>query len=224
MNIPKGLSEGTTEVPLRFTVPDQLTEIDLQEDPENRVDRTLQNLTRNLPGISFKDRIATVYAQERALSKLTAEGAVFVAQCVARSEANPSRLCVAQFSILVKEAALHGPRPLATIASGLRTPGEPREIVFVEFSSGEGLVVGEELAVQPRATVTGHYSRRSHLIRQAQIILPFPDMRRLAILGVTSESLEDWHHLTRILNNIAHSVSFKTKNKNSISSRLNALN
>jgi hypothetical protein len=223
MSIANELSGGNPEVPLRFTVPEQLHEIDLGEDQQQRVRRTFEKLTTSLRGAERTELLAMVYAQEAMLAKLVHDGAVYVAQCVARSEFDPARLCVAQFSILVKEVALRGPRPLATIASGLRMPGEPREIVFVDFPAGEGLVIGEELAVQTPTDITGRRSAQTHRVRQAQIILAFPDRRRLAILGVSSESIEDWHHLTRTLNNIAHSVSFTGQTENTIATRLNAL-
>lgn len=223
MNIANELSEGGTNVPLRFTVPEQLHEVDLNENQLQRVQRTFEKLTASLRGAKQTEILAMVHAQEAMLAKLVQEGAVYVAQCIARSESNPARLCVAQFSILVKEAFLRGPRPLATLASGLRTPGEPREIIFVHFPAGEGLVIGEELVVQPPADATGRHSSRTHQVRQAQIILAFPDQRRLAILGVSSESLEDWHHLTGVLNNIALSVSFAEQSENTIAARLNVL-
>ncbi|WP_162830256.1 hypothetical protein [Amycolatopsis palatopharyngis] len=223
MSIAGELSDGRTEVPLRFTVPEQLHEIDLGEDQQQRVRRTFEKLIRCLHGIDQTKILAMVFSQEAMLAKLVQEGAVYVAQCVARSEFEPTRLCVAQFSILVKDAALQGAQPLKTIASGLRTPGEPREIIFMDFPAGEGLVIGEELAVQPYADVTGQRTGRSHRVRQAQIILAFPDRRRLAILNVSSEGIEDWHHLTRTLNEIAHSVSFTKRAENTISMRLNTL-
>jgi hypothetical protein len=223
MHIAKELSGAATGVPLRFTVPREFHEINLDEDQQQRVQRTVGTLTTNFRGLKPTEALAMVYAQEMMLRGLVEQGAVYVAQCVARSEVDATRLCVGQFFILVQKADLHGPRPLATIASGLRTPGDPREIAFVNYPAGEGLAIGEELVVQPSATVTGQSSSRTHRLRQAQIVLASPDRRRLAILGVSSESIDDWPHLAQILDNIAHSVSFSAEAENLIASRLNTL-
>lgn len=66
----------------------------------------------------------------------------------------------------------------------------------------------------------GHPVPVEHRLRQAQVILPFPDKRRLAIIGVSSESLEDWQSYVEILDGIARSVSFNKAGAGSIADRM----
>ncbi|RCW43122.1 hypothetical protein DFQ14_1079 [Halopolyspora algeriensis] len=157
------------------------------------------------------------------LSQLLNQGAVYVGHCVARSDADPSKLTTSQFSILVKEADLSAHRPLAAVASALRQPDGRRKVGFADYPAGEALVVGEEVEVRLPVSVTGKSVENVHRVRQAQVILPFPGGRRMAVLGVSSESLDDWEHYVSMLNGIATSVSFTDPAKKSIGDLLAGL-
>lgn len=153
-----------------------------------------------------------VFMQEFMLSRLLQEGAVWAALCMCRSDADPAKLSTAQFAIFVKDVKLDGERPLAAVAGGLKEPGRPLETAFVPFPAGEGLVIGEELRVDSPVTLTGRRQRNTHIVRQAQVMIPFPDKRRLAIISASSESLGDWADYANMLNGIAQSVSFTDEN------------
>lgn len=170
--------------------------------------RTYQEAYALLPEADPTEHLNLVLLQEIMLAQLINEGAVYAAHCLARSEADPERLCTAEFSILIKEVELPPEQPLATIANGLREPGEPRAVATVTYPAGEAIVTGEELAVQPPMLPSGRPSTTTHRMRQARVLLPLPDRQLLAILGITSTDLADWPHFVRILNDIAHSVSF----------------
>lgn len=214
------LDADNTRVPLRFTVPEQLREFSFDEPAEYRIERTYRELRGALRGLTAEQALHLVYTQEQMLAKLWDEGAVYVGQCVARSDAEPTSLSTAQFTVLVKGAELHAEQPLAAVAGGLRKPGEPREIIFADYPAGEALVVGEELTARTPFSPLGRPVSTHHRLRQAQVILPFPDKRRLAIIGVSSEALEDWQSYVEILDGIARSVSFTEPGVNPISGRL----
>jgi hypothetical protein len=220
MSITDALDAGRTRVPLRFTVPEQLREIFFDEPAETRIERTYRELRTSLRGLTSEQALHLVYTQEQMLAKLWDEGAVYVGQCCARSDAEPTTLTTAQFTILVKKAELQAERPLAAVAGGLKKPGEPRELIFVDYPAGEALVVGEELTVRTPFTPLGRPTPTTHRLRQAQVILPFPDKRRLAIIGVSSEDLEDWRSYVEILDGIARSVSFTEPGVNPISEHM----
>lgn len=209
--------------PLWFTVPEELHHVDLDEDPELRVRRTYQNVAATLTGASTAERLHVVFLWEVMLAQLASEGAVYVGHCLARSDSDPARLSTAQFSVLAKEADLSARRPLSAVASGLRKPDGSREVGFAEFSAGEALVVGEELQVRRPSTMTGKPEESVHRVRQAQVILPFPGYRRMAVLGVSSEDVGDWDHYVSMLNGIADSVSFTDPQAPSIADRLAGL-
>lgn len=209
-------------VPLYFTVPGQFVELPLTEDPEERVRRTYERVSASMPGATDAQRVHLTFMQEYLLAKLASEGAVYAALCLCRSEANPTKLSAAQFAIFVKTVEFSGERPLAAVAGGLKNPGQPRETAFVQFPAGEGLVVGEELMVTLPVTLAGRPQPSTHTMRQAEVMIPFPDMRRLAVLSMSSEFLEDWVYYAGMLNDIARSVSF-TERDTSIAGRLSGL-
>lgn len=205
--------------PLRFTVPGQFTELPLDEDPEARIKRTYERLSGAMRSTDDTQRMHLVFMQEYMLTKLITEGAVYAALCVCRSEANPASLSAAQFAIFIKHVKLSGESPLAAVAGGIKKPGEPRETAYVHFPAGEGLVIGEELRVDSPVTVSGRIERNTSTVRQAQVLLPFPSLRKLAILSISTTFIDDWVYYAGMLNDIAHSVSFTEKNE-SIAERL----
>lgn len=209
-------------IPLRFTVPDHFTVLPLEDDPEQRSRRAYQQALRTMPAVTDAERVQMVFMQELMLAQLINQGAVYAALCVCRSETQPATLSTAQFAILVKHVGLNGKRPLAAVAGGLRNPGDPRETAFVQFPAGEGLVVGDEIKMSIPITPAGRAKPTTSIVRQAQVMLPFPDRRRLAILSISTTSLEDWLPYSQMLNDIAHSVSFTEPNA-SISNRLSGL-
>ncbi len=209
------LGGDRARVPLRFRVPEDFQEIVLDEPPEERARRTFDSFRGRL-GLTERQAFHLAFSQEHMVARLRDEGAVYVGQCVARSETDPTALTSAQYTILVKKADLDAGDPLDAVAGGLRKPGEPREVLFTEFPAGKALVVGEELAVTSPFGPLGEHRPATHRVRQAQVVLPFPDRRRLAIIGVSSEHLADWPSYVEILDGIARSVSFTEPSARSI--------
>lgn len=196
------------KIPFRFTVPEQLHEVDLAEAPDARMRRALEQWPSALRGLTPQQAVHLALTQEMSLAKFREEGAVYVGQVFARSDHDPSRLTTGQLAIMVKPAALEAEQPLAAIAGGLTVRGEPREIGYADFPAGEALVIGEEVTVRVPFTPLGRPTPVTHRTRQAQIIFAFPDKRRLAILSVSTEDLADWQAYLAILNGVAQSVSF----------------
>lgn len=210
-------------MPLTFSVPQQFQEISLTDSPEQRARRQYDALTQALRGIKPSEGLYMVLAQEMALANLIRAGTIYVATCFAKSETDPTRGVTAHLSVLIKEATLHGNRPLVDVARGLNTPGEPREIIFNEFPAGEALVIGEELLVTQPTTVSGSPTPQKHRIRQAQVIFALPGNEALAIFSMSSPSLDDWPHFMAVLNGISHSVSLADTANSVVSSRLECL-
>ncbi|WP_037316867.1 hypothetical protein [Amycolatopsis orientalis] len=197
-----------TKVPFRFTVPEQLHEVDFAEPADARIRRALERWPAALRGLTPHQAVHLALTQEMSLAKLREEGAVYVGQIFARSDHDPARVTTGQLAIMVKPADLRAEQPLAAIAGGLTVRGEPREIGYADFPAGEALVVGEEVTVSLPFTPLGGRRPVTHRMRQAQIIFAFPDRRRLAILSVATEDLADWRAYLAILNGVAKSVSF----------------
>ena len=206
-------------VPLRFTVPDGLTELDLHGDPDERVQRTYEALRGASPA-GEQEVVRMVVTQEAMLARLLQEGAVYAAMCLARSEVDPAQLVTAQFSVLVKAQELHGQYPLRDVSRGLRSPGEPREVVLNEFPAGEALVIGEEVRVGLGNESGDSTDGGARVVRQAQVVFAFPGNERIAILTLASEHLDDWPYFVAMLDSIAHSVSFSNGETSSIADRL----
>lgn len=220
MSISDTLDGGPRGVPMRFTPPAQLAKIDLDESPELRMQRTYQQAATVLPNADPGELAHLALMQEVTVARLISEGAVYAAHCVARSEAEPATLCTAEFAILIQETDLPAAQPLATIANGLKEPGEPRATAFVQYPAGEALVVGEEVSITPSVLPSGRPNTRSYSMRLAQVIMPLPGRQRLATMSVSSYHLHDWPHFVRMLNDIAHSVRFSESDGTAISDRL----
>lgn len=110
-------------IPIWFKIPEQIHRLDLNESSERRIKRSYENVSLLMKEASLAEQMHVVFLQEMVISRLLAEGAVYVGYCLSRSEADPSKLATAQFSILVKKASLNAARPLAAVASSLRGAG-----------------------------------------------------------------------------------------------------
>lgn len=221
MSISNVLDGSPRGVPMRFTPPAQLQKINLDEAPELRLQRTYREAARVLPDADPGELAHLALMQEVSVARLMSEGAVYAAHCVARSEAEPTVLCTAEYAIVIKESDLPATQPLAKIANGLKEPGEPRATAVVAYPAGEAVVVGEEVSITPSALPSGRPNGESYSMRQAQVIMPLPDRQRLAIMSVSSTHLRDWPHFVRMLNDIAHSVRFSASDSSGINNRLN---
>jgi hypothetical protein len=220
MNISATLSgETRSSQPLWFKAPPEIHEIDLAEDPEVRVRRAYANATAIMRGSTEEQRVYLVYTQEMMVRSLVAEGALWAGSLLVRSDADPSRLAAAQYALSVREAELEAHQPLAAVADGLREPG--REVVFSKYPAGKALVVAEQDRVTLPVSVTGTVVENTHVVRQAQVIFACPDQEHLAILSLSTESVDDWETYLDILNTMADSVSFREPHaKSSIANRL----
>ncbi|MDV6011099.1 putative T7SS-secreted protein [Haloechinothrix sp. LS1_15] len=193
---------------LYFTVPDVFREIELDGDPEDRVARTFDRLGSTLGGATPEQCGSLTVQQELAIAQLRQHSAVYAATCLVRTEDEPPRLSTAQFTLCVREAKLDGERPLIALADGLRLPGSAREVAFADFPAGQAVLVGEEVEVHMPYSVDGREEPRTHRIRQAQVILPLPGNRKIAVFGIASQCLHEWRYYAAMLNDIAYSVAF----------------
>ncbi|MEV0704139.1 hypothetical protein AB0I53_40335 [Saccharopolyspora sp. NPDC050389] len=205
--------------PLWFSVPEQFHHIDLTEAPEERIKRTYDALTAVLRSATAEQRLDMVVRQETMLSQLISQGAIYVGNCIARSDAPRSKISIAQLSITMKEARLPARRPLSVLANALREPGRAREVRVLEYPAGEALAVGEEVRLKLPAPLRGT-ATNTHRVRQAQVIFPHPDGRHLVSLALSTEHVDDWPQFLGILGKVAKSISFTEPQTNTISQRL----
>ncbi|WP_141134656.1 hypothetical protein [Haloechinothrix alba] len=203
------MTEGdATGDPLYFSVPPVFQEIDLDGDPEERVRRSFERFGAALEGATPEQCGSLTLQQEVMIGELLEQGAIYAATCLVRTEDEPPRLSTAQFTVCVREANLDGERPLMALADGLRVPGSPREVAFAEFPAGRAVLVGDEADVHLPYTVDGRNQPQSHRVRQAQVVLPLPGNRRIAVFGISSQCLPEWSYYAAMLDDIAYSVSF----------------
>lgn len=221
MTIATVLDNSASGDALYFDAPVQLQKVDLTESAETLYQRTYENVAAMVGEENHAEREHIAMLQQSMLARLVEAGAVYVAHAVARSEANPDRLCTAQYTVLIRDVEV--PESLSILANGMKERGEPRETAVVEYPAGEAVVVGEELEIRPEMTAGGRPNTESYRMRQAQVLLPFPNRRRLAVIGVSSSNLEDWDNFVRMLDDIANSASFKPPASTGVAARLDAL-
>lgn len=192
---------------LWFVLPEQMYPIALDEGSRERATRSYEHLMRTIPGLTPAQCLNLVTAQQNALATLLHEGAVYLATCVANSDARPGTLVTAQFGILLRTVAGLGDRPLKGIARRLAAQPKRRDIRFTTLPAGEALIVDEAVedtefdADLEDLPVAGS-------ARCVQVILPFRDRSRIASLMLSSTNLADWAGCVDLLLTIARSVTF----------------
>lgn len=187
---------------LWFTVVDEMHPIPLDEDPRLRTTRAYEALLRRLPDHTPAQCWDIVCEQEKSLTALITEGAVYLATCVALSEAVPARQVVAQFCVTVKEVDLPADRPLAAVARTLSAANPRRPITFDALPAGEALMFDEEVVT------TGPGIDSPRTTQCAQVVIAFPDRKRIAMLALSTEDGPDWPDYRNLLTVIARTVSF----------------
>lgn len=203
-------TEGTgfAGIPLRFRVPDEFTEIDLTEVPQERMDRTFAAFRTSLPQLTDVEILNIVLRQEVMVMQLVEQGAVYAGTCVARTEEETPRAVVAQLCVLVKQMDLDAEDPLMAAAGGLRQPGQSRDVGFLDLPAGKALMVADESVVDLPTTLTGKPETNRHRVRQVQATIPFPDRRKAAVLSISSESDAGWQECLEIFGKVLRTVSF----------------
>ncbi|MGH3466230.1 MAG: hypothetical protein ACRDQF_00675 [Thermocrispum sp.] len=216
-------TSGRTEVPLRFRVPEEFQELDLTEPSAMRLNRTFNRIRSATHQFTDTEVLQIAMNQEFMAMRLVEEGAVYSGTCVARTEDVSPRLVVAILNVLVKEVELDADEPLSAVASGLKRPGDPRDVGFVDLPAGKALMVAEKVSVEFPATTTGVKTKTRRKVRQLQATIPFPDKNRIAIFSLSSESENGWEEFLTIFGCVLRSVSFQPPGVASIAARLNAL-
>jgi hypothetical protein len=177
---------------LWFAEADQMYPIPLDEDPQQRNARTYESLLRALPDRNPEYCWDLVTAQETAIVELISQGAAYLATCFARSEAVPGELTTAQFGVMISDAELPTDDSLAAMARELSTRNGQHGVSY------EYLSVGRAIAIDQADNGTCC----------AQVIIPFPDRKRIAALVLSTKDGPDWPDYRNLLIAIARTVSF----------------
>lgn len=209
--------------PLSFRVPAEFVELDLNEEPSVRLNRTFDELSQKLAGLSDTELLTIAMRQEFMAMRLVEEGGVYSGTCVARTDEPSPRLAVAQLATLVKDLDLTEGGALQALASGLRNPGDPRDVGLVDLPSGQALMVAEQVAVEFPSGLAGRTGNATSFVRQVQTTIPFPKTRKAAIFTLSSESAAGWQDFLGIFGMILKSVTFNSSSQQSVSDRLNPL-
>jgi hypothetical protein len=141
---------------------------------------------------------------------------------VYRPDEGPPRPSVCQFTVAVQPVDLDDSQiePLRVIADGLKMPNTSREVAFVRLNGGQAIMVGDESTVTFPSTITGEEIENTHVTRQIQFIMLFPDERRMAVFGLSTEFVEDWDYCLEVMATIMKTVRFRPPGTRSIADRL----
>lgn len=208
---------------LSFRVPAEFVALDLTETPSVRLNRTFHALSQKLTDLSNSELLTIAMRQEYMVMRLEEEGGVYSGTCVARTEEPIPALAVAQFSTLVKDLDLTEGVTLQALASGLRSPGDPRDVGLVDLPVGQALMVAEQVVVEFPSDLTGSAGKNTSFVRQVQATIPFPGNRKAVIFSLSSESASGWNEFLSIFGMILRTVTFDQPGKPNISSRLDPL-
>lgn len=186
-----------------FEMPTFFTPFDLGEDAADRVRR----MVSGTPTIDDDERLELVVGQELLAERMRRGSARFAATSAVRIDGDgPTRLSVAQFTIMVHEVEVNV-HVLDAIGSRLRANGCPG-VGFVDLPAGRALGVVDRQLVHSRRSITGRARQRVHVVHQVQLMLASPQRRHLAILGLGTECVQDTEFYIDVMGSIGRSVSF----------------
>jgi len=193
-----------TAPPVWFDVPDAFTALDLGADAAPRVEL----MVARTPALRDEQRVHLVLTQEIMIERLRAGQVAYAAHGLFRVAGDRPRLSVAQLTVSTHRVDVGSENVLDSIAARLAVPGLRRQVGFLDLAVGRALTVVEDRRFSTGATVFGQARDREHVVRQVQLMLPFPDRRHLATVALSTEFLHDWSDYIEIVGAVARSVSF----------------
>lgn len=208
--------------PLNFSLQPGFTAIDLAESAQDRAEKMLDSLQRNMPELGVEEHLRAIMAYEYSVRRMREEGVIYAANFVGRSSEDSSTATTAQFSVVLQAAELKASQPLTIPAEELRKRPSCK-VDFVDLPVGRSLVVVEETTLQPEVNLAGHDSAPQRRTRQFQVIIPLSSRDELAIFSLATECLQDWDDYVGMMAEICKTISWREDQRSSIESKLAGL-
>lgn len=198
--------------------------MDLTEDPAVRAQRVQNSLKRALPTLGDDEVSHATFANEFLVQRLRAEGAMYCANFVGRSERDTSAASTAQFVVLTKDGPAGVARPLDVAAEALRRENKSnRKIDFIDLPIGRCLVVLEDNTFELPTNLAGHKTDHVRHVRQIQVLYPLTDNGKLAFFELCTECLRDWDDYVQMMAAICKTIEWREPEPTNIGSVLDGL-
>ncbi|MBA8825516.1 hypothetical protein FHX42_002867 [Saccharopolyspora lacisalsi] len=215
-------TDASDHFPLASSLHSGVESIDLAGSSQERAEKLLESLQRNMPGLSGEQLLRVIMANEHSGRRMAEEGVIYAANFVGRSAQDPTAATTAQFTVLVRHAELKASQPLTVLAEELR--GQTgREVDFVDLTVGRCLAVVQEDQAELEVNLTGAESQETRRSRQFQLIVPMANRNQLAIFALATEFLWDWDDYGAMMAEICQTISWSETQRRSIASKLEGL-
>lgn len=196
---------NTAKFPLTFSLPDEFREIDLHSDPAVRADALYVRMKQYAHGLSTEQQLHLIAAQEALIERMAAEGVLYAAALIAQSDAEPSRLSTAQFTVTVRDVPIRQRDPLLQLLSAINKRPST-EAQYVDLEVGRCIAVIEEVEFRLGIDLMGDPKSHDHRVRQLQVIYPMVDRGQVAMFGLSTESIGDWDDYVSIMAGICKTI------------------
>lgn len=216
--------EKAQPFPLTFTIPAGFHQVDLHEDPGQRAQRLRQSLQRTLPTLGEDELLHVIFANEYVIDRMIADGAIYCANFIGRSDRDPTAASTAQFVVSTKRGPTGVKRPLDAAAEALRRENKAgRTLDLVDLPIGRCLTIIEDDQLRMPVNIVGHKTDKVHRMRQIQVVYPLVDSGKLAFFALVTECLRDWDDYVQMMAAICKTIERAEPERTTIRSRLAGL-
>ncbi|WP_298181956.1 hypothetical protein [Saccharomonospora sp.] len=85
--------------PLRFALPREFVPVDLTAEPAERAEKLHRRLVESLPQLTDEQKLHVLMANQYVVGRMLAEGVLYAATFLGRSDHDPTALTTAQFIV-----------------------------------------------------------------------------------------------------------------------------
>lgn len=189
---------------VQFAVPDVFVPLDLGKDAVARV----ESLMARTPDLADEHRFRLAVSQEVLVETLRSARIGYAATSLVRVDGSPPRLSIAQFTVATRPTSAGARSILESVAADKSAARPGSAVGFLNLTAGRALAIVEERRFTTSTDPLGRPRSRDHVVRQVQLLLPFPGDRYLATFALTTESVADAGAYLDLMGAIARSITF----------------
>ncbi|MCC9306149.1 hypothetical protein LN042_03335 [Kitasatospora sp. RB6PN24] len=193
---------------LWFSAPVGFVEVPLEGTAEERLDRLAAAFDAIGPDVPREQRLDTAVNAELLLQAQLAQGLVYLANCIYRTD--DGEVIHAVFTIVVTRTETGGPLAFATQTTQRWAAARPQaEVGVLDLPCGRAAVATEDRLVTVPGELYGLEGTSESLVRQIEVAIPHPDGQHVALVVLSTEHLAQWADWATVVGTALRELSFQ---------------
>lgn len=193
--------------PFRFQLPEGFHPINLAATTDERIQSTYNRLRAVVPSWSDEQHLEATAAAAVAVETMLANGVVYAATFLGRSERVPNSATMANFTVAVHPPESRSARQPEEIVNILRQHRRNAKCALVDLPIGRCVATIEDDIL----SATPEPSEKRYTVRQIQLIHPMGGLGKIACFAMATQFVDDWEDYQAIMANICKSIRWVSR-------------